>query len=698
MKTTSRVIKNKSGTHGKGPADLTNGLPELTSVQQMTPTATTPPPTATPLPPTDTPVAPTATPVPPTATPVPPTTAPTATGAPPTATSVPPTATAAAPTATALPPTATPEPGQTALPPLEVIVLNRLAFGPAPGDLDAFRALPGATPAAKLDAWLNQQLSPKQLDDAACTAVVSAHALPTQIYANSAQTMDGASALPPTPTAAPMRYNIKLPIASNGPAIDEQSVLRNHWHTYYRGRYRATNPSTYGGQYPEDRPVDDVLITTILRGVYSKRQLYEVMVEFWHNHFSIYAYDGFARWTWQHFDTFVVRKHALGNFRQMLDAVAKSPAMLYYLDNYVNTVAGPNENWARELFELHGLGSENYGGTKSQSAVTGYPAAPIQYVDEDVYEATRCFTGWGVSDAWGQDTNPATWGTGAFSYTPEDHDRFQKTVMGQTMPPNSPSLDDGNRVLDIIANHPGTARYIARRMCTRMIGDNVDEATVQAVADVWYANRAAPDQIAKAVRAIATSAAFANTFGQKVKRPYEAMISALRAIKITLNFKPTLKSATDAQGRLNAWWDDPMYVWDGLNNVYESLGQPMFQRRSPDGWPDKRRNWIGTTGMLFRWKLMYWIVDSGTKANRTDLRVDILGQTLVNVPSKTTTAMVDYWINRIIGRPISAAARTDLMKYLGKGSETPNMNDEAVQRRLVLLVSLILSSPEFNWR
>jgi uncharacterized protein (DUF1800 family) len=672
MKTTSGVTKNKDDAPDTGHLDLVGDTAALTSQQQITPTLT---PTAT-----FTATA-TNTPLPPTATP------------PPSATATP-----APPTPTPLPPTATPEPGQPALPPLEVIVLNRLAFGPAVGDLDAFRALPGATPADKLNTWLDQQLNPKAIDDSACTALVAAHALPTQVYSNSTQAMDGSSSAGSPVDTSQLRFKVRLPLASNGLPADEASVLRNHWHTYYRGRYRQSNPTTYGGQYPEDRPADDVLITTILRGVYSRRQLYEVMVEFWHNHFSIYAFEGYARWTWQHFDTFVIRKNALGNFRTMLEAVAKSPAMLYYLDNYINTVSGPNENWARELFELHGLGAENYGGTMAQSAVAGYPTAPEKYVDGDVYEATRCFTGWGVHDSWGQDNNPASWGTGAFAYTPEDHDRFQKTVMGVTMPPNSPSLEDGLKVLDIVANHPGTARYIARRMCTRLIGDNVDEATVQAVADVWYANRSAPDQIAKVVRAIATSNAFKTTFGQKVKRPYEAMISALRAVKVTLNLKPTLKTGTDQQGRVNAWWDDPAFFWDGLNNVYESMGQPMFQRRSPDGWPDKRRNWTGTTGMLFRWKLMYWILDTSTKANRTDLRADIQGQTFVNVPSRTTTAIVDYWINRIIGRPLSPAARTDLIKYLGKGSETPNFNDTAVQRRLVLLVSLILSSPEFNWR
>ncbi len=688
-------MKTKSGANPKNKTQPgTPLLPVQNSVNfsvQQPMTTTTPTVGATETP---TLTVPTATTVPPTATLVPPT----ATLAPPTATVVAPTATTAPPTATLAPPTATPQPGQPALPPLEWIAYNRLAFGPQPGDLDAFRALPGATIRDKFLVWLDQQLNPRSINDNACTTIVANHGLPTMVYADNAESLRGALAQPPQGGGATGPVKIRLPIVGKGEAITPDSVLRNHWHTYYRARYRSTNASTYGGQYPEDRPADDVVISSVLRARYSNRQLYEVMVEFWHNHFSIYAFEGYARWTWQHFDTFVIRRNALGNFKTFLEDVAKSPAMLYYLDNYINTRGGPNENWARELFELHGLGAENYGGTTAQSAVPGYPAAPVHYVDEDVYESTRCFTGWTVNDAWGQDANPASWGTGAFQYVQEDHDRFQKIVLGNTMAPDGAPMADGMKVIELIANHPGTARYIARRMCIRLIGDNVDEATVQAVADVFYANRTADDQIAKTVRAIATSAAFANTYADKIKRPYEAMISALRTAQVQLNMKPTLKTGTDAQGKPNAWWEDNMFRWDGLNNNYEALGMPMFQRRSPDGWPDKQRNWSGSTGMIFRWKLMFFILDTGSKTDRTDIDVDVVGQTNTHVPVRSTANIVDYWIDRLVGQPMAAATRNDLIQYLGKGSATPNLNDAAVARRLVLMVSLILSSPEFNWR
>ncbi len=617
----------------------------------------------------------------------------------PTATPEPTITATAAPTQT---PTPTPEPGAPALPPLEVIVMNRLAYGARPGDLQAFRNLPGATPADKLNAWLDIQLNPAGINDADCTNRVAAHALPTMIFNDSAATIEGAggSNTQPVP-AGPMR--VFLPVANKaGLPNNENAVLKALWHTYYRGRYRSTNPSTYWGQYPEDRPADDVMIATILRATYSKRQLYEVMVEYWHNHFNVYAYDGYARWTWQHYDAYVIRKYALGNFRKLLGAVAKSPAMLYYLDNYINTQAGPNENWARELFELHGLGAEHYAGAVPGSSVPRLPTGePEKYVDQDVYSAADCFTGWGVDDRWGNDNDPNSWGTGRFQYTAEDHDNNSvKIVLGRTIQAFGPPMSDGETVLDMIANHPNAAKYIAGRMCRRLIGDDVDAATVQSVADVFYANREASDQIAKTVRAIATSAAFANTFAAKVKRPYEHMIAALRTTGIELNVKPVLKTGTDATGKVNAWWEDPIFRWDGLVNNYESCGMPIFQKRSPDGWSDRRITWTGTTGMLFRWKLMYFLVNAGTAADRTDIRVDFVAQTVRDVPTRTSANIVDYWIGRVIGYPINPESRQSMIDYLGKGNtgviDVQNSNE--VKRRLSLLVSLILSSPEFTWR
>ena len=224
-----------------------------------------------------------------------------------------------------------------------------------------------------------------------------------------------------------------------------------------------------------------------------------------------------------------------------------------------------------------------------------------------------------------------------------------------------------------------------------MIGDNVDEGTVQVVADVFYNNRNAIDQIVKTVREIVTSTAFKTTWAQKVKRPFEAAIGALRASGAELNLKPVLVN----HPQYGTYWDDA----DEIYWMYESMGMPLFGRRPPDGWPDVRKEWAGTTGMLFRWKFMWWVVMAGTAANRTDIRTDFVGPTNAGVPVKTAANVVDFWINRILGRPMADASRQELIDFaVGQNITSFNLNDNGHKEVLALMISLIISSPEFNWR
>ncbi len=139
---------------------------------------------------------------------------------------------------------------------------------------------------------------------------------------------------------------------------------------------------------------------TFLRAVYSRRQLAEAMADFWNNHFNIYGLDYWAESILTHHDRDIIRPHLFGNFRELLEAVTKSTAMLTYLDNYTNSVAGPNENFARELFELHSLGAKHYWGVGRQADVpVDSEGRPVGYVDDDVYEAARCFTGWTIRNS-----------------------------------------------------------------------------------------------------------------------------------------------------------------------------------------------------------------------------------------------------------------------------------------------------------
>ena len=166
---------------------------------------------------------------------------------------------------------------------------------------------------------------------------------------------------------------------------------------------------------------------------HSERQLVQVLSDFWFNHFNVFPEDVLVRSVFSHYEQDVIRAHVLGNFREMLEAVATSPAMLFYLDNVASRNSGPNENFSRELFELHTLGSENYLGVGLQREVPQDEAGnPIGYVDADVFEATRCFTGWSFDDD-----------VGAFLYRSDWNDRFQKNVLGRFFPQDQPPLQDG---------------------------------------------------------------------------------------------------------------------------------------------------------------------------------------------------------------------------------------------------------------
>jgi uncharacterized protein (DUF1800 family) len=232
-------------------------------------------------------------------------------------------------------------------PSLEIIALNRIAFGPRPGDLAALMAM-GATSQERLQAYVDQQLNPATIDDGECEAIIAAQGFIT---------------------------------------LDKSRAQL--WTDHVTKKEISWDERV--------RPARETRAATFLRAVYSKRQLVEVLADFWHNHFNVYGWDSWSAGTWVHYDRDVLRANMLGNFRTMLGAVAKSAAMLYYLDNVSNTSAGPNENYARELFELHGLGAENYFGVASTVGPDGgylHPAPkgddgkPLAYVDEDVYSAT----------------------------------------------------------------------------------------------------------------------------------------------------------------------------------------------------------------------------------------------------------------------------------------------------------------------
>ncbi|HZS91817.1 MAG TPA: DUF1800 domain-containing protein [Chloroflexota bacterium] len=510
------------------------------------------------------------------------------------------------------------------LPDLAVVAYNRLAYGPRPGDIGAFHELPGKAPRDKLHYWVEQQLRPESIDDQVCDAHLTAG-----------------------------RYTTMT------------ESLQQLWYRHYAG-LKDNDPHAWE---KASQPYSDVLKSTLVRAVYSRRQLYEVLVHFWHNHFNVRPdlAQG-MRVTFMHYDRDVIRSHALGNFRTMLGAVAASPTMLYYLDNATSSRGGPNENYARELFELHTMGAENYLGVGHQRDVPGFAQGkPIGYVDDDVYEATRCFTGWRIND---NSYEPGVRNTGTFLYYPDWHDRFEKMVLGRFLPPDQPPLKDGHDVMDALVDHPGTGRFIARKLCRRLIADDPPERVVQEAARVFTAKRHAPDQIAQVVRTIIYSDEFATTWGQKIKQPYELVISGLRALGSGIN--PT---------------DETFYVFD-------QLGQPLFGHLTPDGYPDKATFWSGTSSLLTWWNVAAGMLQGYLRGAHIDL-MRAMPPSLV-----TPDRIADYWIGRILGRPMYPSGNRDVIVAaiaMGGPPDIPIPRSQ-IPDAVAKAVALILMSPDFFWR
>lgn len=307
-------------------------------------------------------------------------------------------------------------------------------------------------------------------------------------------------------------------------------------------------------EYKEDFLWKELATGKLLQACYSERQLYEVMVDFWTDHFNIDSSKGDCPWLKTADDRDVIRKHALGTFPQLLRASAMGPAMLWYLDGRLNMrrrpEETPNENYARELLELHTLGV--HGG----------------YTQQDVMEVARCLTGWTVrTDTW--------LGKGRVEFKADRHDDGEKHVLGTVVPAGQGS-GDVDHVLAIVARHPATARYLAARLCRRFIGPEPPPEATAAVATAFAQSNG---DIPETLRALFRTDAFLTPTGNKFKRPFRFLVSALRA--------------TNAE----------VTASDALLDYLSRMGQSPFQFPTPDGYPEEAEPWYGS--MLWRWHFVY---------------------------------------------------------------------------------------------
>jgi uncharacterized protein (DUF1800 family) len=369
-------------------------------------------------------------------------------------------------------------------------VLNRLAFGGRAADVDAVARLGLAT-------WIEQQLHPERIGNAAMQARLerlTTIGLPSETIAK--------EYIAPARQERRRRQQEKAadPIAR----ADASPIMREPPSATMRRARQVFS---------------DLAEAKILRAVYSERQLEEVLTDFWFNHFNVFARKGQIEIYIGEFERSAIRPHVFGKFRDLLGATAKSPAMLFYLDNWLSVdpkavasrgrqgaavrqgqgrARGLNENYARELLELHTLGVD--GG----------------YTQKDVVEVARAFTGWTI----GRPQNPG------FRFAVAMHDRGEKRVLGQLIAAGG-GIDDGERVLDIVASHPATARHIAYKLAQRFISDDPPQAVVDRAAARF---RETNGDLRQVVRTIVTSPEFLapEHYRTKVKTPFEFVVSALR--------------------------------------------------------------------------------------------------------------------------------------------------------------------------
>jgi uncharacterized protein (DUF1800 family) len=351
---------------------------------------------------------------------------------------------------------------------------------------------------------------------------------------------------------------------------------------------------------------------TVLRAVYSPHQLRERMVEFWSDHFNIYGRKGNAAFRKGRDDLDVIRKHALGKFPDLIRASAHSPAMLGYLDNQVNVRGVANENYARELMELHTLGV--HGG----------------YTQQDVQEVARCFTGWGLEDRF---LRPK----GKFRFDPDRHDDGLKNVLGHQIGPGG-GQSDGEAVLDILANHPSTAKFICTKLCRYFLRETRQSVVDSALAEFQRTQ----GDIKLVLQKILTEENLAQSPPVQ-KRPYDFIVSSIRAIHAqTDGAKP-------------------------LQSHLEKMGMPLFQWPMPDGYPVKVEAWTGT--LLARWNFIADLVRNG------------IGGTVVDIRELE---------NRCGGQPVELV--------LGSKMQADRVAPMLTKLDFKSTVAACLCSPEFQWR
>lgn len=626
-------------------------------------------------------------------------------------------------------------------------VLNRLGFGARPGDVDKVKAI-------GLQKYIERQLGGTEIDDPVAEAKVKT----LEIFQMStaevfAKYPNPAALLRQLEGGRQARADAQKQKEGEAKATGEkmqEEQLQNGM-TAEEQRERRQKLQALYREYdlrPANQLIPQIAANRVLRAVYSERQLQEVMVDFWQNHFNVFSGKAAVRWYIPSYERDVLRKNALGNFRDLLVGTAQHPAMLFFLDNFQSMAPntqtagngrlqqqlrngnlnprmrerikqrqgltdaeldgrlkqmqnigqqqrdrGLNENYARELMELHTLGVD--GG----------------YTQKDIVEVAKAFTGWTIADPRGyrraaaneikgrEDRAlsrlqripgvPADVESGEFYFRDGWHDKSAKTVLGQKI--DEGGMKDGLKVIDILVKHPSTAKFIARKLAVKFVNDNPSEALVGRVAEAFSKSNG---DIKTTLRALFSDKEFfaPENYRAKIKTPFELAISSIRALGAETNGGPAMLA------------------------MLNKLGEVPYGYQAPTGYPDTAEDWVNTGALLERLNFAVAIASNRIPGTKVDLK---------SFESKDKARILDAAIAQILDGEISAATRSTLLRQADQplpevkagtdtdeAMEVPNMRDQGQQggrqnRQARLLppsgnpdvfkiVSLVLGAPEFQ--
>jgi uncharacterized protein (DUF1800 family) len=583
--------------------------------------------------------------------------------------------------------------------------LNRLAYGPRPGDVERIRQMGLAN-------WINQQLNPKSIDDSAAEARLNIY--PT-LRMTSAQLM---AEYPNPKQAAKLAEQAKQPLTqeqmaqqqadnaitamardmdgNSGPgsdatqnsgtmmaanaASDTPSPMKLNPATKGADRRDplGTDPNAVPRAISDDskrpaRVVEELAMAKITRAVYSDRQLQQVMDDFWLNHFNVFAGKGEVKWYLTSYERDVIQPNTLGKFKDLLTASAKSPAMLFYLDNFLSAdpnaaqrlameramrqhrpyaypprpqqaqnkkpQRGLNENYGRELMELHTLGVD--GG----------------YTQKDVTEVARCFTGWTIE-------KPQQ--VGQFKFDDKLHDPDPKVVLGKKI--HAGGMKDGEQVIDLLVKNPHTAKFISTKLARRFVSDTPPAALVDRMAKSFEKSGG---DIREVMRTMIYSPEFwsRDAYRAKVKTPYELVVSSVRAL------------GTDVDTPM------PLVQWVGR------IGEPLYQCQPPTGYSDKAETWVNSGALLNRLNFSLALAGNKVRGSRSDVAA-LLGTEGGSDPKQTLDRAVAVFLGE---------ANPSTVDTLQQQLENPQvvqakLDDPIKHVDLGVVTGLVLGAPEFQRR